>query len=87
MALCVITVIWIPVVKAAEGGQLFSYMVVFEGFIAGPLPVLFLLAVFWKKTTEMVIMNVLQLNCVKMCLFIHEVCSYNANTTYPVRCP
>ena len=56
MALCVITVLWIPVVKAAEGGQLFSYMVVFEGFIAGPLPVLFLLAVFWKKTTEMVIL-------------------------------
>ena len=54
VALCVITVLWIPVVKAAEGGQLFSYMVVFEGFIAGPLPVLFLLAVFWKKTTEMV---------------------------------
>ena len=87
MALCVITVLWIPVVKAAEGGQLFSYMVVFEGFIAGPLPVLFLLAVFWKKTTEMVIMNVLQLNCVKMCSFNQRVCSYNANTTYSVRCP
>ena len=81
MALCVITVLWIPVVKAAEGGQLFSYMVVFEGFIAGPLPVLFLLAVFWKKTTEMVIMDVLQPHCVKICSFNLEVCSYNANTT------
>ena len=71
MALCVITVLWIPVVKAAEGGQLFSYMVVFEGFIAGPLPVLFLLAVFWKKTTEMVILinGFLQLNCAKMCSY------------------
>ena len=54
MVLCIVTILWIPVVQAAEGGQLFSYMVIFEGFIAAPLPVLFILAIFWKRTTEMV---------------------------------
>lgn len=52
IVLCIITILWIPVVKAAQGGQLFTYIVVVEGFIAAPLPILFLFAVFWDRCTE-----------------------------------
>ncbi|XP_060591471.1 sodium/glucose cotransporter 4-like [Ruditapes philippinarum] len=52
IVLCILTILWIPVVKAAQGGQLFSYMVVVEGFITAPLPILFGLVVFWNRTTE-----------------------------------
>ena len=34
LLLCILTILWIPVVKAATGGQLFNYIVVVEGFIA-----------------------------------------------------
>jgi len=54
VVLCGLTVLWIPVVKAAQGGQLFQYIVVIEGFIAAPLPILFALVVFWDRTTEQV---------------------------------
>ena len=57
VALCIVTVLWIPVVKAAQGGQLFTYIVVVEGFIAAPLPILFLFAVFWDRCTEKVIIE------------------------------
>ena len=33
LLLCILTILWIPVVKAATGGQLFNYIVVVEGFI------------------------------------------------------
>lgn len=52
IVLCILTILWIPVVKAAQGGQLFSYIVVVEGFITAPLPILFCLVVFWNRTTE-----------------------------------
>ncbi|XP_053407385.1 sodium/glucose cotransporter 4-like [Mercenaria mercenaria] len=52
IVLCILTILWIPVVKAAQGGQLFSYIVVVEGFITAPLPILFCLTVFWNRTTE-----------------------------------
>ncbi|KAL4231405.1 Sodium/glucose cotransporter 4 [Mactra antiquata] len=52
IVLCILTVLWIPIVKAAQGGQLFSYMVIVEGFITAPLPILFGLVVFWDRTTE-----------------------------------
>ena len=66
MALCIVTVLWIPVVKAAQGGQLFTYIVVVEGFIAAPLPILFLFAVFWDRCTEKVIYSKILIvgNCV-----------------------
>ncbi|WAR21619.1 SC5A1-like protein [Mya arenaria] len=52
IALCGLTIAWIPVVKAAQGGQLFQYIVVIEGFITAPLPILFALVVFWDRTSE-----------------------------------
>ena len=57
LVLCVITILWIPVVKAAQGGQIFTYIVVVEAFVAVPLPILFVLAVFWDGATEKVIVH------------------------------
>jgi hypothetical protein len=46
-------------VKSSKGGQLFSYMVAVEAYLASPLGILFLLSLFWKRTTEAVSVSVL----------------------------
>lgn len=50
--MCVIAILWVPMVKAFQSGRLFNYMVAVEGYIGSPLGVLFLLSIFWKRTTE-----------------------------------
>ena len=54
--MCVIAVLWIPMVKAFQSGRLFNYMVAVEGYVGSPLGVLFLLSIFWKRTTETVLL-------------------------------
>ena len=41
--------------KSSQGGKLFTYMVVVEGYLGSPLGMLFLISIFWKGTTESVI--------------------------------
>ncbi|XP_071156501.1 sodium/glucose cotransporter 4-like isoform X1 [Mytilus edulis] len=50
--MCTLSILWIPLVKSAQGGKLFTYMVVVEGYLGSPLGVLFLISIFWKGTTE-----------------------------------
>ncbi|VDI09175.1 Hypothetical predicted protein, partial [Mytilus galloprovincialis] len=50
--MCTLSILWIPLVKSAQGGKLFTYMVVVEGYLGSPLGVLFLTSIFWKGTTE-----------------------------------
>ncbi|WAR31485.1 SC5A9-like protein [Mya arenaria] len=52
LVMCVLAILWVPMVKAFQGGRLFSYMVAVEGYIGSPLGVLFLLSIFWRRTTE-----------------------------------
>lgn len=50
--MCIIAILWVPMVKAFQSGRLFNYMVAVEGYVGSPLGVLFLLSIFWKRTTE-----------------------------------
>ncbi|XP_062603427.1 sodium/glucose cotransporter 4-like isoform X1 [Saccostrea cucullata] len=50
--MCGVSVLWVPIIKSSAGGQLFTYMTAVEGYIAAPLGVVFLLSIFWTKTTE-----------------------------------
>ncbi|XP_012935634.1 sodium/glucose cotransporter 4 [Aplysia californica] len=47
-----ISVLWIPVLQASQGGQLFNYIQTVTGYFAPPILSLFLLAVLWERTNE-----------------------------------
>ena len=52
--MCVIAILWVPMVKAFQSGRLFNYMVAVEGYVGSPLGVLFLLSIFSTRITETV---------------------------------
>lgn len=58
--LCIvaISICWIPVVQAAQSGQLFDYIQSVTSYLAPPIAAVFLLAVFVKRVTEPVSLTV-----------------------------
>ena len=50
--LTAISVIWIPIMESAEGGQIYKYSVAANGLFGGPTCALFIVAVFWKRINE-----------------------------------
>ncbi|KAJ8300476.1 hypothetical protein KUTeg_021995 [Tegillarca granosa] len=52
VVMCVISILWIPLVKSSQGGKLFTYMTAIEGYLGAPLGIVFLLSIFWRRTTE-----------------------------------
>jgi uncharacterized sodium:solute symporter family permease YidK len=47
-----ISVIWIPIMQDAQGGQVFVYATTVTGYLAAPTCAMFVLAVFWKRVNE-----------------------------------
>ncbi|XP_069507705.1 sodium/glucose cotransporter 2 isoform X2 [Ambystoma mexicanum] len=47
-----ISIAWIPVVQAAQGGQLFDYIQSIASFLAPPIAAVFFLAMFVKRVNE-----------------------------------
>ncbi|KAH3830210.1 sodium/glucose cotransporter 4-like [Dreissena polymorpha] len=47
-----VSVVWIPVLQASQGGQLFNYIQSVTGYLAPPVLSLYLLAILWKRTNE-----------------------------------
>jgi hypothetical protein len=47
-----VSVAWIPLVKSAQGGQLFIYIQAVTGYIAPPVCSVFLLAVLIPRVNE-----------------------------------
>lgn len=52
--MCVLSILWIPLVRSSQSGQLFLYVNVMLGYLATPIGAVFLFAVLWKRTTESV---------------------------------
>nr|XP_033801857.1 sodium/glucose cotransporter 2 isoform X1 [Geotrypetes seraphini] len=50
--LVAVSIAWIPVVQAAQGGQLFDYMQSVASYLAPPIAAVFLLALFFKRVNE-----------------------------------
>lgn len=73
MVLVGISILWIPLIKAAQQGQLFLYIQALTGYIAPPICSVFLLAVFVPRVTEKV-------------LDLHKLLSFH-NTSSPYRTP
>nr|XP_060636189.1 sodium/glucose cotransporter 2-like [Anolis sagrei ordinatus] len=47
-----ISIAWIPIVQAAQGGQLFDYIQSVSSYLAPPIAAIFLLGVFVKRVNE-----------------------------------
>uniref|UniRef100_A0A0P4WD78 Sodium/glucose cotransporter 4 n=1 Tax=Scylla olivacea TaxID=85551 RepID=A0A0P4WD78_SCYOL len=52
LIMVIISVIWIPVIQASASGQLFVYIQSITSYLSPPICAIYLLAVFWPRTTE-----------------------------------
>ncbi|XP_076608567.1 sodium/myo-inositol cotransporter 2 isoform X2 [Chaetodon auriga] len=52
LVLVVLSVLWIPVVQASQGGQLFIYIQSISTYLQPPVSIIFLTGCFWKRTNE-----------------------------------
>ncbi|KAM4598288.1 sodium/myo-inositol cotransporter 2 [Polymixia lowei] len=52
LVLVVLSVVWIPVVQASQGGQLFIYIQSISTYLQPPVSIVFLTGCFWKRTNE-----------------------------------
>lgn len=52
--LVIISVVWIPILQSANSGQLYVYIQSVTSYLAPPVTSIFVLAVFWRRTNEMV---------------------------------
>ncbi|EDO43582.1 predicted protein [Nematostella vectensis] len=46
-------ILWIPVIQNVQGGQLFVYIQAVTAYLSPPIASIYVLALFWKRTTEM----------------------------------
>uniref|UniRef100_A0A4W6DTU0 Sodium/myo-inositol cotransporter 2 n=1 Tax=Lates calcarifer TaxID=8187 RepID=A0A4W6DTU0_LATCA len=52
LVLVVVSVLWIPVVQASQGGQLFIYIQSISTYLQPPVSIIFIMGCFWKRTNE-----------------------------------
>uniref|UniRef100_A0A8C5GBE2 Sodium/myo-inositol cotransporter 2 n=1 Tax=Gouania willdenowi TaxID=441366 RepID=A0A8C5GBE2_GOUWI len=52
LVLIVLSVLWIPIVQASQGGQLFIYIQSISNYLQPPVSVIFLCGCFWKRANE-----------------------------------
>ncbi|KAF7644579.1 hypothetical protein LDENG_00219640 [Lucifuga dentata] len=52
LVLVVVSVLWIPLVQASQGGQLFIYIQSISTYLQPPVSIIFLMGCFWTRTNE-----------------------------------
>lgn len=52
IVLVVISIIWIPIIEAAQGSQLFHYIQSVTSFLAPPVCAVYVLAITWERINE-----------------------------------
>ncbi|XP_012931794.1 sodium/myo-inositol cotransporter 2 isoform X5 [Heterocephalus glaber] len=50
--LVLVSILWIPVVQASQGGQLFVYIQSISSYLQPPVAVVFILGCFWNRANE-----------------------------------
>ena len=50
--LAIVSVLWIPIINAAQGSQLFNYIQAITSYLAPPVCAVFLLGLFWPRCNE-----------------------------------
>ncbi|OWF42602.1 sodium/glucose cotransporter 5-like [Mizuhopecten yessoensis] len=51
--MCAISIIWLPLIKGSQGGQLFNYINMVQANLMAPVGPAFMMAILWKRTTEL----------------------------------
>uniref|UniRef100_H0Z7C1 Sodium/myo-inositol cotransporter 2 n=1 Tax=Taeniopygia guttata TaxID=59729 RepID=H0Z7C1_TAEGU len=54
LLLTVVSILWIPLVQAGQGGQLFIYIQSISSYLQPPVAVVFMLGCFWRRANEKV---------------------------------
>lgn len=54
MFLVAVSIAWIPILMANQGGLLWDYLQAMQAYLAPPWVVVFILGIAWKRTTEKV---------------------------------
>lgn len=57
LLLVLVSILWIPVVQASQGGQLFIYIQSISSYLQPPVAVVFIMGCFWKQTNEKVALH------------------------------
>ncbi|CAL1536392.1 unnamed protein product [Lymnaea stagnalis] len=52
LLMCGVAILWIPMVRSSQGGQLFNYIQAVQGYLGTPIGALFLVAILWKRMNE-----------------------------------
>ena len=52
LVLVAISIVWIPIIQASQGSQLFNYIQSITRYQAPPICAVYLLAIFWPRTNE-----------------------------------
>ncbi|XP_023340266.1 LOW QUALITY PROTEIN: sodium/glucose cotransporter 4-like [Eurytemora carolleeae] len=47
-----VAIVWIPIIQASQGSQLFNYIQAITSYLAPPICAIYLLAIFWPRTNE-----------------------------------
>ena len=47
-----LSVVWIPIMNAAQGGQLWQYWQMLMSAVGPPWSMVFIFGILWKRTTE-----------------------------------
>lgn len=55
LLLTVVSILWIPLVQAGQGGQLFIYIQSISSYLQPPVAMVFILGCFWKRANEKVL--------------------------------
>ncbi|XP_029027366.1 sodium/glucose cotransporter 2 [Betta splendens] len=88
--LCIvaISICWIPVVQAAQSGQLFDYIQSVSSYLAPPIAAVFLLAVFVKRVNEMgAFWGLIGGLAMGLCRLLPEFWFGTGSCIFPSNCP
>ena len=54
VVLCCIGILWVPVLKDLQGGQLFTYIQAVSSYFSPPIAAVYIIAILWKRSNEKV---------------------------------
>ncbi|XP_038129072.1 sodium/glucose cotransporter 2 isoform X2 [Cyprinodon tularosa] len=88
LCIVVISICWIPVVQAAQSGQLFDYIQSVSSYLSPPIASVFLLAVFVKRVNEMgAFWGLIGGLVMGLCRMLLEFWFGTGSCIFPSRCP
>ena len=62
MFLCLVGVLWVPILKEFQGGQLFIYIQAVSAYLSPPIAAVYILAITWQRSTEQVMLFIESFN-------------------------